>query len=110
MIGDRCVVYGTGGASLGTIREALGDQLPLRVLGFIDDDVRQQGVQFSGYSVLGDLDALLGMIQRKEVDCIVLNTHIIDVDRLVRIENACRDGAVDLLRLQVNVKPIVAAS
>ena len=50
------------------------------------------------------------MIGRSEVDCVVLNTRAFDVDRLDRLEDACQTHDVDLLRLQVHVKPFVAAS
>jgi len=50
------------------------------------------------------------LIDRGEVDCVVLNTRIIDVSRLESLEAACQARDIDLLRLHINVKPIVAAS
>ncbi len=108
-IGQRCVVYGTGSASLATIREAFGD-LPLRFAGFIDDDPHQHRLRVGGYSVLGSFEHLLGMIERGELDCVVLNTRLIDVERLTRLEAACLAQGVSLLRLHVNVRPFIAAS
>ena len=64
----------------------------------------------SGYSVLGDFQKLLAMVQKEEVDCVVLNTRIIDVDRLQELETACSQRDVSLMRLHVNLKPFVAAS
>ncbi len=109
VVGQRCVVYGTGSASLATIREAFGDQ-PLRIVGFIDDDPGQRSLRMSGYSVLGDFQKLLAMVHKEEVDCVVLNTRIIDVDRLQELETACSERDVSLMRLHVNLKPFVAAS
>jgi hypothetical protein len=40
----------------------------------------------------------------------VLNTHLVDVDRLQLLETVCREHEVELLRLQVNLKPMTAAS
>lgn len=107
--GQRCVVYGTGSASLATIREAFGD-LPLRFVGFIDDDPHHRRLRVSGYSVLGDFTRLLEMIDKEALDCVVLNTRIIDVDRLTELEAACTRRSISLLRLHVNVKPFVAVS
>ena len=107
--GQRCVVYGTGSASLATIREAFGD-LPLRFVGFVDDDPQHRSLRVSGYSVLGGFDKLLEMIQRDDVDSVVLNTRIIDVDRLKALEQVCQQHDVDLLRLTINVKPFIAVS
>ena len=44
------------------------------------------------------------------LDCVVLNTRIIDVDRLNELEAVCQRHGVSLLRLQINVKPFVAVS
>jgi UDP-GlcNAc:undecaprenyl-phosphate GlcNAc-1-phosphate transferase len=107
--GQRCVVYGTGSASLATIREAFGD-LPLRVIGFIDDDPHQRRLRVSGYSVLGDFARLVTMIEQEDIDCVVLNTRAIDVDRLLELEAVCQRHAVSLLRLHIQVRPLVTAS
>ncbi|MEO8070991.1 MAG: hypothetical protein ABI652_06285 [Acidobacteriota bacterium] len=108
-VGQRCVVYGTGSASLATIREAFGDR-PLRFVGFVDDDPRQRRSRLSGYPVLGDYGKLRAMVESRELDCVVLNTHVFDVDRLQALEAICQERGVSLLRLHVNVKPFVAAS
>jgi UDP-GlcNAc:undecaprenyl-phosphate GlcNAc-1-phosphate transferase len=106
---DRVVIYGTGSASLATIREAFGDS-PLRMVGFIDDDPQHRRLRVGGYSVLGDFRRLLEMIDKEELDCVVLNTRMIDVDRLTELEAACTRRSISLLRLHVNVKPFVAVS
>jgi FlaA1/EpsC-like NDP-sugar epimerase len=109
VVGQRCVVYGTGSASLATIREAFGE-MPLRIVGFIDDDPHQHRLRVSGYSVLGNFSWLIEMIEKEEIDCVVLNTRIIDVDRLTALEAACTRHSISLLRLHVTVKPFIAAS
>jgi len=63
-----------------------------------------------GYSVLGTFDRLISLIEKDEVDCVVLNTRIIDVDRLIELEAVCQQTGVSLLKLQINVKPFVVAS
>ena len=108
--GERCVVYGTAGASLATIREAFGDSVPLRIVGFVDDDPQQRRLRVGGYHVLGGYERLLTMIDANELDCVLLNTRIIDVDRLRRLELACQQRDINLLRLRIDVKPTSAAS
>jgi UDP-GlcNAc:undecaprenyl-phosphate/decaprenyl-phosphate GlcNAc-1-phosphate transferase len=107
-IGQRCVIYGTGGASLGTIREAFGPDTSLKVLGFIDDDPTHRGLRVGGYSVLGDYGHLLGMIERRDVDCVVLNTPALSVERLRELERQCGEEDTELLRLHVHLKPLSA--
>ena len=82
----------------GTIREAFGDHVPLKIVGFVDDDPLQRQMRVGGYSVLGDLSQLLDMIEHHDVDCVVLNTPIGSVERLQELERRCGANDVDLLR------------
>jgi len=109
-LGRRCVIYGTGGASLGTIREGFGADVTLKIVGFIDDDPLHRRMRVSGYSVLGDYAQLLGMIERRDVDCVVLNTPVVSVERLQELEQRCGTHEIDLLRLHVHLKPLSAAA
>ena len=109
-IGQRCVIYGTGGASLGTIREAFGADVSLKIVGFIDDDPLHRRMRVSGYSVLGDHAQLLGMIERRDIDCVVLNMPVVSVERLQELERQCGAQEIDLLRLHVHLKPLSAAA
>jgi len=108
--GQRCVVYGTGGASLGTIREAFDSRRSLQIVGFIDDDPLHHRTRVGGYPVVGDFNVLLSMIAKEQVDCVVVNTTLVDVERLQALEAASRLTDVELLRLHVNLKPLSAAS
>jgi UDP-GlcNAc:undecaprenyl-phosphate GlcNAc-1-phosphate transferase len=108
--GRRCIVYGTGGASISTIREAFGSTASLKVLGFVDDDPLHRNTRVAGYPVVGDFSVLMQMIERGDVDCVVMNTMLVDVDRLQTLDDASRRQGVELLRLHVNLKPLSAAS
>ena len=108
--GRRCVIYGTGGASLATIREAFGENVPLKVLGFIDEDPLRRNVRVGGYPVLGGHSQLVGIVERGEADCVVLNTSLIAIDLLQDLQRLCDEHEVELLRLHVLVKRLSAAS
>ena len=108
-VGRRCVIYGTSGASVATIREAFNDQ-PMKIIGFADDDPMQANSRVAGYSVVGDFDRLVMMIAAAEVDCVVVNTRVADVERLQALESACRQHDVALVRIQLNLKPFHVAS
>jgi UDP-GlcNAc:undecaprenyl-phosphate/decaprenyl-phosphate GlcNAc-1-phosphate transferase len=108
--GRRCLIYGTGGASLGTIREAFGAEVSLKIVGFIDDEPLHRSMRMSGYSVVGNHTDLLLMIDRGEVDCVVLNTPILSVERLQELERVCDAHDIELLRLQVHLKRLSVAS
>jgi UDP-GlcNAc:undecaprenyl-phosphate GlcNAc-1-phosphate transferase len=108
-IGQRCIIYGTSGASVATIREAFNDE-PLKIVGFVDDDPMQTNARVSGYSVVGDFGRLLSMIDTGQVDCVVVNTRMADVERLQKLEASCRAHDVDLVKIQLNLKPFHVAS
>ena len=59
--------------------------------------------------MLGTFSRLSEMVQKEELDCIVLNTRILDVDRLNDLEALCQQHSVSLLRLQISMKPFIAA-
>jgi FlaA1/EpsC-like NDP-sugar epimerase len=104
------VIYGTAGASLGTVREAFGAELPLKILGYIEDNLSDRHVRVAGYSVLGDFATLVAMVHDDAVDCIVINTTAMDAERLQRLTRLCRDREVELLRLHLHLKKLSAAS
>jgi UDP-GlcNAc:undecaprenyl-phosphate/decaprenyl-phosphate GlcNAc-1-phosphate transferase len=109
-VGRRCVIYGTGGASMATIREAFGAGSPLKIVGYVDDDPRQRHSRVAGYSVVGGYGELLDLLARDEVDSVVLNAHLMDTARLQQLEAVCRERGVDLLELDVRLTPISEAS
>lgn len=108
-IGQRCVIYGTSGASVATIREAFG-HAPPRIVGFAEDDAVQVHGRVAGYPVVGDFGHLLAMVDAGEVECVVLNTRVVDVDKLQELEAACSEHDVELVRIQLNLKRLNVAS
>jgi UDP-GlcNAc:undecaprenyl-phosphate GlcNAc-1-phosphate transferase len=109
-VGERCVIYGTAGASLATIREAFGKDTPLKIVGFVDDNPSHRLNTVGGYPVVGEYADLLEIIARDGTDCIVLNTRLVDVDRLQELEAVCRQHDVELLKLDVHLRPMTAVS
>src|SRR5262249_40408339 len=107
--GQRCVIYGTSGASVTIVREAFAQQ-PLKIIGFADDDPMHANVRVAGYPVVGDFARLLAMVDAREIDCVVVNQRIADVDRLQKLEAACRDREIEILTLQLGIKRFTIAS
>jgi UDP-GlcNAc:undecaprenyl-phosphate GlcNAc-1-phosphate transferase len=108
--GQRLFIYGTGGASLATIREAFGGDVPLKIVGYVDDNPAHRHGRVGGYPVLGGLDDLLAILERDEADCVVINTHLIDAERLRALEAQCRRSEVELLRLHLQLQRHSAVS
>jgi UDP-GlcNAc:undecaprenyl-phosphate GlcNAc-1-phosphate transferase len=108
-LGQRCIIYGTGGASLGTIREAFRPAA-LKIVGFIDDDPMHRNSRVGGYSVVGSYDDLLSLVRAGNVDCVVLNTPVLDAHHLQTLERSCEERDVQILRLQMQLKRVSTAS
>ena len=108
-VGQRCAIYGTAGASLGTIREAFG-AAALKIVGFIDDDPMRRHMRVGGYSVIGSFSDLLALIRAGDLDLVILNTPLLDADRLRELERCGQECDVQILRLQLQLKGSSAAS
>jgi FlaA1/EpsC-like NDP-sugar epimerase len=107
-VGRRCAIYGTANG-LATIQEAVRDA-PLRIIGFIDDNALNRKMRVGGYSVLGGYETLRALIEIRALDCVIVNTPLVDVERLAALETACRNADVELLRLHVNLQPLSSVS
>jgi len=104
------LIYGTTGASQATIREAFGSDVMLKIVGYIDDDPLKKGIRVGGYAVVGNANDLLEILQRGEVDCVVINTSLLDATLLQSVERICRDHDIELLRLQIHLRRLSAVS
>jgi UDP-GlcNAc:undecaprenyl-phosphate GlcNAc-1-phosphate transferase len=107
--GPRCIIYGTGGASLATIREAFGTT-SLKIVGFIDDDPMRRHIRVGGYPVVGAYPDLISLVDRREVNCVVLNTPIREVSRVQELEAHCTEQDILVLQLEFQLERISAAS
>ena len=81
-----------------------------RLKGFIDDDPEKLDMRFLGYQVLGTYDDLKQLIQRGEVDCVVISTKLIDASRVQGLERLCHAHGVRLSTLRVELRHLVAGA
>jgi len=109
--GLRLAIYGAGEAGSLVLRELLGNPAEqYRMIGFIDDDPANQSLRLQGYSVLGGERKLLELIAATAVDVVVIGSVKIEPERLARLERACRDRAVRLLRFSFRLETLNNAS
>jgi FlaA1/EpsC-like NDP-sugar epimerase len=103
------IVYGATDAGDIAVRELLS--VPgsrYRIVGFLDDDKLAHRSRFHGYSVLGGPDLLQGMIDRGEVDVVVIGRRAMDVERLKVLESMCRTGSVELIWLRIDLQRLTS--
>src|SRR5262249_51330684 len=85
--GRRVVVYGAGDAAGLVLRELVTrGQGDVRILGFIDDDPRKQGIRTMGYPVLGGYSALTVLVKAASVDSIVVSATHMAAERMNNLE------------------------
>jgi FlaA1/EpsC-like NDP-sugar epimerase len=65
----RLLIIGAGDAGEKILRELHSNRrLKYDVVGFLDDDSKKHGMQIHGVPVLGDIDQLLNLVKKHEVD------------------------------------------
>jgi UDP-GlcNAc:undecaprenyl-phosphate GlcNAc-1-phosphate transferase len=110
-LGDRLVIYGAGDGGALAMRELTSrDRAPVRLLGFIDDDLHKHRTRVDDYPVLGGYDSLVALITGGAVDQLVVSMQLIDKARLVHLEQLCAAHSIKLFRLQFRLEPMATVS
>jgi UDP-GlcNAc:undecaprenyl-phosphate/decaprenyl-phosphate GlcNAc-1-phosphate transferase len=103
----RAIIYGTAANAPLAIRELYDRQgIPLKVIGFVDDDPRIARTSVHGYPVLGSYSSLHEYVVSRSVEVVILN-HALEEERLRALEGLCYAHSVSLLRLHILVEELV---
>lgn len=112
----RVLIIGAGDAGEKILREILDNYtLNYHVVGFIDDDPAKQGRSIHGVRVLGDVERLDKVLQKEEVQQILIAVPSASGDQVRRIVEACQKcnasykilpGIGDLIDGRVSVKQL----
>lgn len=87
----RVLIIGAGAAGEKILREILDNYtLHYDVVGFIDDDLTKQGRSIHGVPVLGNVAYLQKVLQREEIQQILIAVPSASGDQIRRIVEACR--------------------
>jgi UDP-GlcNAc:undecaprenyl-phosphate GlcNAc-1-phosphate transferase len=105
--GARLVIYGAGGGGAIAVREVMANaEVPYRIVGFIDDVAEKRGIRVHGYHVLGGLAKLERMIERQEVDAILVSCRRMDPKRVEAVERLAGIHGTKLIRLQLSIEQV----
>ena len=80
--------------------------LALKPVGFIDDDLRNQGKQVNGYPVLGTLDSLENVLEKNSISEVILSIGNIAQEKLERLSQICSFHQISLRRFQTRLEEI----
>jgi UDP-GlcNAc:undecaprenyl-phosphate GlcNAc-1-phosphate transferase len=109
--GLRLIIYGAGEAGSLVLRELLGHPVErFKMIGFIDDDPASRSLRLQGYPVLGGEPQLNELIQTRKVDVVVIGALHVDLERRIRLERACSENDVRLMKFSFRLDNLNTAS
>jgi UDP-GlcNAc:undecaprenyl-phosphate GlcNAc-1-phosphate transferase len=105
--GRNVLIYGVGKGGVNALQEFLGNsRLGLKPVGFIDDDLRNQGKQVNGYPVLGTIDSIEKILERNSVSEVIITSDRIPKEKLDRLSMICNSHNIFLRRFQTRLEEI----
>jgi UDP-GlcNAc:undecaprenyl-phosphate GlcNAc-1-phosphate transferase len=106
-VGRAAIIYGAGDGGQVALRELLNnDELGLAPVGFIDDDPGKCRRMIHGYPVYGELSQLAAVIDRHNVEVVILSSDKIDTGRLDRLAGLCVERNVEMRRLKMRIETL----
>jgi FlaA1/EpsC-like NDP-sugar epimerase len=105
--GRNVLIYGVGKGGVNALKEFLDNPLlDLKPVGFIDDDVRNQGKQVNGYPVLGTLDSVEKILGNKSVSEVIVTSEHIPKEKMDHLSMICSSRQISLRRFQTRLEDI----
>jgi FlaA1/EpsC-like NDP-sugar epimerase len=83
--------------------------LGLNPIGFIDDDLRNQGKQVNGYPVLGTIDSIKKVLESNSISEVIVSSDDIPKEKIDRLSMICSSYQISLLRFQTRFEEIPTA-
>jgi len=80
--------------------------LALKPVGFIDDDLRNQGKQVNGVPVLGTLESLENILNKNSISEVILTINEFPKKKLERLTQICHSYRIPLRRFQTRLETI----
>jgi len=80
--------------------------LALKPVGFIDDDLRNQGKQVNGYPVLGTLDSVEKILDQNSISEMIVTSDHNPEEKLERLSQICFSHQISLRRFQTRLEDI----
>jgi len=78
----------------------------LSPVGFIDDDLRNQGKQVNGYPVLGAIDSIERIFEKNSISEVIVTSDHIPKEKLDRLSMICSSHQISIRRFQTRLEEI----
>ncbi|HEY0025991.1 MAG TPA: hypothetical protein VGB24_24085 [Longimicrobium sp.] len=109
--GAPALIYGAGrGGELVLRHLRARPELRLRPVGFLDDNASKANWLIHGVPVVGGFEQLAGVVARTRTRTVVVGTGKLRPARMEELRQACRALDVQLLKLEVELRPVATAS
>lgn len=80
--------------------------MALKPVGFIDDDLRNQGKQVNGYPVLGTIDSIEKILDQNSILEMIITSDHIPEEKLERLSQICSSHQISLRRFRTRLETI----
>jgi UDP-GlcNAc:undecaprenyl-phosphate GlcNAc-1-phosphate transferase len=105
--GRKVLIYGAGKRGVYALKEFINNpRSDINPVGFIDDSLRYQGKQISGYPVLGGLDSLDSILAKNSISEVILCRQDLPKEKLDRLSKICTFCDVRLRRFETRLEEI----
>ncbi len=105
--GETVVIYGAGVGGVLALREMLNNaDVPMKPIGFIDDNPEMQGRFINGFPVLGDLDSLAHVVIDRKAAGVVIASAKIPIANVQRAKQLCDQNGAWLRSFQIDFRTI----
>jgi hypothetical protein len=96
---ERVLVVGSGRTAeqIAWLLDHPTYSMKLRVVGFVDDDLRTQGMRIYGAKILGQVKDIPALIEQHDVGIMILADHRIDYKGCQSIVTACNHNSVRMV-------------
>ena len=85
----RVLVIGAGESAALLLKELRTGNRPYTIVGIVDDDIKKQGMKLYGTKVLGSIDMVVKIVDRLQVDEILIAIPSATNEQITRIISCC---------------------
>lgn len=88
---ENILVYGAGEMGANLVRESkINRDFQYNIAGFVDDDSKKRGIYVNGIKVLGNIDELEEILEKKRVKGLIIAISDIDKESIKNIVERCK--------------------